>query len=176
MPKINIYVPDEMKARMDGAETTANWSAIAQRAFESELNHLERIKEVKSMSDVIERLRGSKQNKAEELQKQGRERGVDWAKHSAEYDELRRASQTDTNELDQAIIVGDPDEAYRDWVARHILAGSEWDAYGWDERWELTANLFGVDEDMLVAVVTTEFIEGFLEGAADVWDQVKGEI
>ena len=175
MPKINIYVPDEMKARMDVAEATANWSAIAQRAFESELNHIERVKEVKSMGDVIERLQASKQKKAEGLQKEGRECGVDWAKHRAEYDELKRASQIDTTTLYQGHS-DELDAGNRYEVAKDILADSEWDSLDQREADSAIADLFGIDDDMLEDVVTTEFIEGFLEGAADVWDEVADKI
>ena len=69
MPRVSIYVQDEMKARMDEADDRANWSGIAQRAFETELHHLEAVKEIKSMSDVIERLRASKQRSEESDEK-----------------------------------------------------------------------------------------------------------
>ncbi len=45
MPRVSIYVPGEMKARMDEAGDRANWSGIAQRAFETELHHLEAVKD-----------------------------------------------------------------------------------------------------------------------------------
>ena len=172
MPKINIYVSDEMKARMDTAEKSANWSAIAQRAFDVELNHLESIKEIKSMTDVIERLRSSKEKKAEELEKDGRKSGVDWAKNHAEFDELKRAAAINTSSL-TPMYVDASDDANREGVTKRILADLEWDAVGWEDQARAMADLFLVDEDMLDSVVTTEFIEGFLEGAGDVWDEVK---
>jgi hypothetical protein len=175
MPKINIYVPDEMKARMDEAEKSANWSAVAQRAFELELKHLESIKEIKSMTDVIERLRVSKQKKAEELEKAGRRSGVKWAKKHAKYDELKRAANINTSNLHEA-YVDDVDDVNRTWVARQILADPELDAGSWETQNMAIAELFEVEEDMVESVVTTEFIEGFLEGAGDVWDQVKDEL
>ena len=70
----------------------------------------------------------------------------------------------------------DKDETNRDWVAARILADPEWDDLRWEERASATAELFGVDEDMLEHVVTTEFIEGFLEGAAEVWDELADKI
>ena len=95
MPKLNIYVPDEMKARMDAVEKSANWSAVAQRAFDLELKHLEAVKEIKDMSDVIERLRTSKARTVAEKAEEGREAGVNWAKHEAEYEELKRIAALD---------------------------------------------------------------------------------
>lgn len=45
MPNVNIYVTDTMKARMDAVSDRANWSAIAQRAFDIELQRIEKMKE-----------------------------------------------------------------------------------------------------------------------------------
>ncbi len=95
MPKISIYVPDEMKARMDETDDRANWSAIAQRAFGVELNHIEAVKEIETMNDVIERLRESKQSSDESDQNVGRRQGQIWAKKYAAYDELRRLDGLD---------------------------------------------------------------------------------
>jgi post-segregation antitoxin (ccd killing protein) len=40
MPKLTIYVTDELKARMDQAKWL-NWSKIAQAAFDREIKQLE---------------------------------------------------------------------------------------------------------------------------------------
>ena len=64
----------------------------------------------------------------------------------------------------------------RNWVAKNIVADPEWDDVDRQERLRVIAELFGIDDDMFEDVVTTEFIDGFLEGAADVWNQVEDEI
>ncbi len=56
------------------------------------------------------------------------------------------------------------------------MADPEWDDVDRQERLRVIAELFAVDDDMFEDVVTTEFIDGFLEGAADVWNQVEDEI
>lgn len=37
MPKMSIYIPAELKRRMDAAGGDVNWSDLAQRAFERQL-------------------------------------------------------------------------------------------------------------------------------------------
>ena len=96
-------------------------------------------------------------------------------KKHAEFDELQRAANIDTSSLYEA-YVDDVDDVNRTWVARAILADPDWDANSWEEQRLAMAELFEVEEDMVESVVTTEFIEGFLEGAGDVWHQVKDEL
>ncbi|MGH2619178.1 MAG: hypothetical protein ACRDHG_01230 [Anaerolineales bacterium] len=47
MARISIYVSDEQKAEMDKLEAQANWSSVAQKAFEQEINRLRWPKETK---------------------------------------------------------------------------------------------------------------------------------
>lgn len=37
MARMTVYIPDELKARMDEAGPDSNWSEIAQRAFEASI-------------------------------------------------------------------------------------------------------------------------------------------
>ena len=166
MPAISIYVPDEMKARMDKAEKSANWSAIAQRAFDVELNHLERIKEIKTMSDVIERLRASKDQATADALYEGRENGLDWAKRHAEYDELRRIVRLDISEWPD-----DDQNAYNVAQSVYMNVMEEESRPSNDEL----ASLYGVEEED-VDRISKAFVEGFIEGAQDVWDEVKDQL
>ena len=44
MPRIQIYIPDKVKAEMDAVEQhRPNWSEVAQRAFIVEAARLERL-------------------------------------------------------------------------------------------------------------------------------------
>ena len=164
MPKISIYVSSEMKASMDDAEREVNWSAIAQRAFEAELNYVISIKEVKDMSEVIERLRASKQKSAADEIADAKSLGVEWAKLHAEYNELRRMSMVDTDGLD--ILSGLE-------AATHIY-GNVIEQDDRPDKDEL-AELFLVDPDT-IGFLTPEFVEGFVDGAKDVWEEIKGKI
>ena len=41
MPKVTVYVPDDLKARMDAVGESVNWSGEAQKAFQCALAQLE---------------------------------------------------------------------------------------------------------------------------------------
>jgi predicted transcriptional regulator len=41
MPRVTLYIPDDLKARMDEVSEAVNWSAIAQQAFRDVVINLE---------------------------------------------------------------------------------------------------------------------------------------
>ena len=125
------------------------------------------------MTDVIERLRASKEKYAEASIQDGRETGRDWAMQVAEYDELKRVAALNAGLLREIYqegdfaarvivaeaIVGDRDEA------REILKGDS-----------DTAELFNVDEDILPATLTQVWLAGFVEGVQAVWDEIADKL
>lgn len=163
MPRISIYVSDEMKARIGKAGERANWSAVAQRAFDVELNHLETVKEIGSMTDVIERLRASKAKFVEQALVDGRICGAEWAKRRAEYDELRRIAEFNEDGLDQ---LPGTDAAVR--LYKLVIDEA-------DPGNDALAAFFMIDEEAMSGI-TPEFVEGFVEGARDVWEEVSDEL
>lgn len=167
MPRMSIYVPDDMKARMDKAGEGANWSAIAQRAFTVELNHLESIKEISSMSDVVERLRASKERLAADHGAQMRDSGKEWAKNVAEYDELKRIADIDLDDFK---------ERY-DHSGSECVEGVYKIVMQEDPASHLSqlSDFYLVDDD-LVPHLTNAHVEGFIEGAQDVWREVEDRI
>lgn len=90
MPRVTVYVSDELKSRMDAAGAALNWSAIAQSAFGEAVaaHHLR--KDPTNMDELVARLRTSKQRVIERDRTRGHENGKDWAVTRAEYDELER--------------------------------------------------------------------------------------
>ena len=62
MPRITVYVPDDLKAHMDDASDNLNWSAVAQLAFRGAIAIHKLKKDPTDMTNVIERLRASKQS------------------------------------------------------------------------------------------------------------------
>src|SRR5258708_7816585 len=93
MPRVTLYVPDDLKARMDEAGEAINWSAVAQRAFREAvaLNSLR--KEPTDMNEVVERLRASKERVQEADEETGKAAGAQWARETAEFDELKRVAE-----------------------------------------------------------------------------------
>src|SRR5262249_47730364 len=87
-----IYVPDELKAKMDSFDSEGpNWSGIAQAAFQSECDRMHnRKKGAGKMNAVIQRLRASKIKVEDQEHAAGLAAGRKWAMEDAEYDELAR--------------------------------------------------------------------------------------
>ncbi len=164
MPRVNVYVPDEMKARMDAAGEAANWSAAAQRAFESELRHIETVKEIASMDDVIARLRASKENYQAEEGQGGKANGMHWARQRAGYRELLAMSK-----VDSAVIwdMGQGDDAAT-WLYGQVFSDDE-------ASFENVAIFLGIEPEHLSGV-SVEFVDAFIEGASDVWNEVADKI
>ena len=94
MARVSIYVPDELKARMDQAGDAINWSEIARPAFQAALAAYEHRKG-QTMSTAVERLRASKQEYEQEESTSGEDAGRAWAKDDAEYGELVAISKID---------------------------------------------------------------------------------
>jgi hypothetical protein len=149
---------------MDAVGQATNWSAIAQRAFEIEVNHLETVKEVKSMTDVVERLRASKERFVASQADHGREAGIDWAKKRAEYEELEKIDQVAEFNL---CPHGGDDADY----AKSVFVTVTGDFAGYPEM----ADFYGVQIDWLDQM-PAGYVDAFIEGARDVWDEVAREL
>jgi hypothetical protein len=169
MARTTISIADDLKKRMDRVKEPVNWSAIASEAFELKLGDIARKKEVKTMDTVIERLRASKIRRASDMEREGREVGIEWAKCSAEYDQLERVADANPNEL-----FAGPDEpgAYAVSLA-FVIGGLESDA-SHDEIWEAwDAIVTDVRDPRLNS---EEFLRGFMEGAEEVFREVAGKV
>ena len=169
MPKINLSVPDDMKARMDAAGDRRNWSAVARRAFDLELKHIESIMEIKTMNQVIERLKASKAMSAANSEDDGRHAGRLWAKERAEYDELKRVGGLEMHIFSENFE--DPDGSCLDIVVRAIAA-DEADGLDGDE----IAYMFGIVRDEIDVTLTRDFLVGFVMGAQEVWEEVADKL
>ena len=177
MPRVSIYVPDDMKARMDEAGDRANWSGIALRAFETEIHHLEAVKEIKSMSDVIERLRASKEKSSASHESDGRAYGQKWAKHFAEYDSLRCVARLAASDFYEG-FADDPAGPALGRVVRAIVGDEDEARHTMRDRF-LLAEVFGIEEDEAYTEggrLNLEWLSGFVAGAQEVWDEIKDEI
>jgi hypothetical protein len=89
MAKLNIYVPDDLKARMDAVGDNVNWSEVARPAFQAAVaNHEHR--KGQNMTTAIERLRASKTELMKRDQSEGGNAGRSWAENDAPYEILAR--------------------------------------------------------------------------------------
>jgi hypothetical protein len=151
MARVSIYVPVDLKARMDRVRDATNWSEVVRPAILSAVTSYEHRKGAK-MNAVIERLKASKEKY---LLKTAKERGRLWASDKAEWDELRMVVD----------LAGVNDEAALDSLKSAIYSQNE-------PAWIQFADLIGVEErDM-----SNEHAVAFVEGAAEVYDQVESQL
>lgn len=156
MAQMNVYLPDELRAEMDAVGNS--WSQVARRAFEAEVARRKIRKGLGDMSDVVERLRKSKERHERWNEDEGKSAGAEWAKTRAEYSQLLALESADERSWadecgDLCVqlfrVVGDPDyEDFRDWAG----------------------GLFGAEQP------NNAFIRGFVEGALEVFDEVKDQL
>jgi hypothetical protein len=163
MARVSIYVPDELKARMDRAGEL-NWSAAAQRAFEIELNQA-RWKMIENEEDrVIERLRASKAQEDQADRNAGHMFGEKWARSLAAYGELKRVATyehwDETSEEDYpvqlACLIFDVPGP------RDLDAADVRDL--WERVWDRASEPPGA------------WIDGFITGATEVWNEVADKV
>lgn len=159
MPRVTLYVPDDLKTRMDAVGEALNWSAVAQRAFREAISthHVE--KDHSDMENVIERLRASKERfEAAELEA-GKRAGSQWAKAKAEYHELAAVADFDVDDYE-----GDLDS---DAFERLIDPEGEVYPRDWQDFWKRHYS-HGTPSD--------SFIRGFIEGATEVYNEIAAQL
>ena len=169
MPRIQLYIPDDLKARMDTVSEQVNWSPIARKAFEDELARIARRNEMSTdLAGVVERLRASKLAAAKDATEEGFAAGQTWAKGVAQYGELRRlvefdfAPGTPADHAWQLVMaVLDLDDT---WTQPH----KRQEAY--DTFWEGDVGVPTPD------VANDQFLDAFQEGARDIWSQVADKL
>ncbi|MCB1533248.1 MAG: hypothetical protein KDJ44_00655 [Rhodoblastus sp.] len=154
MARMSIYVPDDLKGRMDDLES--NWSAIAQVAFEREIRLHPKLTE-NEMQATIERLRASKKAQIDDVIQAGVEAGKKWAQDEAEYLDLTKVGRA----LEQKFAVKSTSKDE---------AGNETDTM---RSFPKLSNGLLLSE----AVAEGEHYEhGFCMGVLDVWKQVKAHL
>jgi hypothetical protein len=161
---MNISVPDDLKARIDKVREDVNWSSIACRAFEQKLGEIASRKERKTMVDVIQRLRASKQRYENEFFREGARIGAKWAKEQAEVRELRN--------LDRFYQSHRKESFNADILAAAIRPESERGIGARDHFWRAV----GADTAIVREYENGDWLSGFAEGVLNVWDDVKDKI
>jgi hypothetical protein len=156
MPNVNVYVSEELRDRMSRAGDRP-WSALAQRAFESECNLMEILMETEDT--VVSRLHASKRKREESETAAGREAGQRWARDAAEYHELELVA---TNEFDDKTIIEE---------LGCCIYGSVPSPSDWDSLLPWTSAAPGRE-----AMPSRAWAWGFIEGATEVWEAVADKI
>jgi hypothetical protein len=174
MPKMTIYVPEELQESMDGVSFAAkevNWSSIAQDAFRRECDrYIQVAKIAPKIRDAVGRLRRSKEKTEDSERNEGDIAGRKWAAEKADYADLVRLKQF----------------AMRpNWRKRKSEdIGLVWAVFnaiiGWTDASELEETY---DTDWCIDFWTTwtnkatdTFVIAFVEGALEVFEEVEPQL
>jgi hypothetical protein len=171
--RTTISVPLDLKKRMDKVKDPPNWSAIASEAFETKLAEIASQKEKKTMDDVIQRLRGSRIKHAGDAYYNGILAGKTWAKEIASAGELSRLERANDEqpagwpEIKRTYSEEDCTPGVRLYA---FIYPSDRGLKGSDNFW---SRITGADTSL---ASEPPFVEGFIEGALDIWALVKSRV
>lgn len=155
MARINVSVPDDLKERMSALDDRVNWSEVAQAAFEREVSN--RTFKGEDMEDVIERLRVSKAEFKLTEHEKGKRDGIEWAKRFANYKDLEQIGGFFWPEDDEGDFSVQFDRA----VGLNPERGES----------------FWLDEETSrVKRPSNDYVEGYVEGAEEVWKAVEEKL
>lgn len=146
MPKVNVYLPDDMAAEVRAAKLSL--SPICQQAIRKELDKLNAHKEAtRSIEKVAARLRGTLSEEDARKRQEGHADGVAWAQDWATASELRS-------------IANDWEPGRGGDIQKHSLVNFTADKYGQD-----VASVRHEEGD--------PYWLGFIEGSSEVLAQVE---
>jgi hypothetical protein len=179
--RMTISVPKALKAKMD-AEDGVNWSAVASAAFEAKLLELVSKKEATTMSDVVQRLRASKQRANDRRYGAGKEAGREWAANDAEALELENlAAFAERLERDPKVgwdaLFVEGEVALSHPLAEFLYIGmhpEEEDRFDPEKARLFWLHAVGDDAGRLCAAL--RFLQGFVDGALGLWAEVKSQL
>jgi len=152
MPRINIYVSDAMKERMDALRDRVKWSEVAQAAFDREIS-ISTVPKDPNMDQVIERLRASKIEHEKAVAKKGRQDGREHAKRWLKYADLQAIANL---ELEGEHFASQVDRALGN-------SGTQWGDSFWN------------DGEMNTAP-SDDYVEAFVEGCKDIWNEIADKV
>lgn len=161
-----ISVPDDLKKRINRARKAVNWSALACEAFERKLGEIAERKARKTMSDVVQRLRASEIAEAPQSHQRGYDDGRIWAQNHATAKQLRRLAESRAAETDWRV----GSSAYSNGACFYFIIDPDNSP---DRRLgdEFTERYMadGMAND-------GDYVNGFTEGALDVWEEVRDQL
>lgn len=170
MPKMTIYVPDDLQAEMTALEANddakVNWSSVAQDSFRRECSLLaQRAKLAPKMRDAVDRLRRSKARSESAAKAAGDAAGRRWAAESAEYVELvRLLKYTERNNSRSGPRIGGYEAVFK------VINGYNNINYvpDGDEEFNCIEFWSRWSDDP-----TEDFVEAFVLGALEAWAAIE---
>jgi hypothetical protein len=91
MGRIHLYLPDDLRDRMDTAAKASdvNWSSVAATAFELHLAEIAARKKRTTMKDTVQRLRASRLKTEKRQTNDANKAGMKWTAEEAEWAQLQ---------------------------------------------------------------------------------------
>ena len=158
MARMNISIPDQLRERMSPLDRKVNWSEVAQAAFEREVSSRSFTGE--DMEQVVERLRASKASFLEQSERaQGKRHGQNWAKTHASFNELRTVANLKFDDAAAGKYGIELDKALGNTEVRY-------EESFWQDG----------DPDRIWSIPPDKYVEAFVEGAREVWDEVEDKL
>ena len=163
--RTTISIPDDLYEKMEKWKGEINFSGEFQKhiseLIEKKERYKKRLKEVETMDDVIERLRSERDESQKEWEEIGKKEGLEWAK-TAHYDEIQYVFNWNIDEMPSSDIAeGESLMRYFEEIFNtYPQLGIETDPYV--ESW--------VNESASV------FMEGWIDGVSDFWDEVASKL
>lgn len=175
--RTTISISAELKARMDAVTEQVNWSAVAARAFEARLREIEaRSKRSMSRNEVIRRMKAVKEVAGSEEREEGKAAGRIWAEGIATPKQLQRlqALAEDPRGIEGTIVLFyNSTRRNPAWGLYQCLQGQhrDFDRAEVEEFWESALGIEDKDR-----IEDEDFACGFVEGALEIWQDVKDEL
>lgn len=176
--RMTISVPQDLKVRMDHVKEPVNWSATACQAFQTKLAEFERANMDADMISTVERLRSSKDRRADPQYARGLAAGQAWAKHQAAAIELQRLAQARArfSELDWMLQFVTTAMSGRPLEPNALLVHWLHPEFAGDEREAKQFWTTVLGRDAKTIVQAPSFVHGFADGALSVWHAVKDQL
>lgn len=163
--RVSIYVPADLKRRMDKTKEDVNWSALACDAFKAKLGELAQRKEAKNMNDIIDRLRASQESTSTEARKDGSECGRTWVRLKAQVPELRRLSALAEREANGGDRWSDCEQL------AYAILGPNADRHDVRAFWE---DVSGAPDDE--RITDADWLQGFVDGSLELWAELEPQL
>jgi hypothetical protein len=156
MARITLYVPDDLKTRMDAAGDAINWSEVARPVLTAAVAAFEHRKG-QNMTTAIERLRASRLETEQTDKVQGKSDGRAWAENDAEYQWLKRLHLRANEQTEEEPMTA---------LAMAI------DPTGTTAFSEISEICFSEVSDL----PSDEYLDGFINGAVEFFKEVRSRV
>ena len=154
--RINLSVPDDLKAEMDSIESV-NWSSVASDAFRRVVQQQKQWGS--TMSDAVNRMRASKERFEKDMQERGEADGRQWVLEAAEYETAKSVAEFEFRDFDR----GELRSAVEDEI------DGDWDAF--------LAEVVGDDADRQERLFGNgAYVRGFVDGVKEAFEEIERQL